>query len=70
MMSCPRQVLSRALLKIYLYRYINQIQSSQRLERETQRNVGRLMPDFKTARFVLLVSFEKVWSKPRTSNAV
>jgi transposase len=43
-----------ALLKIYLYGYINRIQSSRRLERETQRNVelmwltGRLMPDFKT----------------------
>ena len=43
-----------ALLKIYLYGYLNRIQSSRRLERETQRNVelmwltGRLMPDFKT----------------------
>ena len=42
------------LLKIYLYGYINRIQSSRRLERETQRNVelmwlvGRLQPDFKT----------------------
>jgi transposase len=42
------------LLKIYIYGYINQIQSSRRLERETQRNVemmwltGRLRPDFKT----------------------
>src|ERR1700752_2359790 len=42
------------LLKIYLYGYPNRIQSSRRLERETQRNVelmcltGRLMPDFKT----------------------
>src|SRR5258706_6064957 len=41
------------LLKIYLYGYLNRIQSSRRLERETQRNVelmwltGRLMPDFK-----------------------
>ena len=41
-------------LKIYLYGYLNRIQSSQRLERETQRNIelmwltGRLMPDFKT----------------------
>ena len=40
------------LLKIYLYGYLNRIQSSRRLERETQRNVeliwltGRLMPDF------------------------
>ena len=43
-----------ALLKIYLYGYLNRIQSSRRVERETQRNVelmwltGRLMPDFKT----------------------
>ena len=42
------------LLKIYVYGYINQIASSRRLERETQRNVelmwltGRLAPDFKT----------------------
>jgi transposase len=43
-----------ALLKIYIYGYLNRIQSSRRLEKETQRNVelmwlvGRLMPDFKT----------------------
>ena len=43
-----------ALLKIYLYGYLNRIQSSRRLERETQRNLeliwltGRLTPDFKT----------------------
>lgn len=42
------------LLKIYIYGYLNRIQSSRRLEREAQRNVelmwltGRLMPDFKT----------------------
>src|ERR1700693_5505948 len=41
------------LLKIYLYGYLNRIQSSRRLERESQRNIelmwltGRLMPDFK-----------------------
>jgi transposase len=42
------------LLRIYIYGYLNRIQSSRRLEREAQRNVevmwltGRLMPDFKT----------------------
>lgn len=42
------------LLRIYIYGYLNRIQSSRRLERETQRNVelfwltGRLSPDFKT----------------------
>ena len=42
------------MLKIYVYGYINQIQSNRRLERETARNVemmwltGRLAPDFKT----------------------
>src|SRR4051812_10562794 len=41
------------LLKIYLYGYLNRIQSSRRLEREAQRNVElmslteRLAPDFK-----------------------
>jgi transposase len=42
------------LLKLYIYGYLNSIQSSRRLEREAQRNVeliwltGRLMPVFKT----------------------
>jgi len=42
------------LLKIYIYGYLNRVQSSRRLERECQRNIellwltGHLMPDFKT----------------------
>lgn len=42
------------LLKIYIYGYLNRVQSSRRLEREAQRNLeliwltGRLAPDFKT----------------------
>ena len=42
------------LLKLYIYGYLNRIQSSRRLEREARRNLeliwltGRLTPDFKT----------------------
>lgn len=42
------------MLKLYVYGYMNKIQSSRNLEREAQRNVelmwllGRLAPDFKT----------------------
>ena len=42
------------LLKVYIYGYLNRVQSSRHLERECQRNVevmwltGRLAPDFKT----------------------
>jgi len=42
------------LLKLYIYGYLNRIQSSRRLEREAQRNIelmwltGRLTPDHKT----------------------
>tara|TARA_B110000495_G_C22489095_1_gene301393 strand:- start:7 stop:366 length:360 start_codon:yes stop_codon:yes gene_type:complete len=42
------------MLKLYIYGYLNRIQSSRRLEKETHRNVelmwllGRLTPDFKT----------------------
>jgi transposase len=44
----------RTLLKLYIYGYLNRVQSSRRLERECQRNVevmwltGCLSPDFKT----------------------
>jgi hypothetical protein len=40
--------------EIYIYGYLNRVQSSRRLERECQRNVeliwltGRLAPDFRT----------------------
>jgi len=43
-----------ALLKLYIYGYLNRVQSSRRLEREAGRNLeviwllGRLMPDDKT----------------------
>ncbi len=42
------------MLKLYVYGYLNRVQSSRRLEREAQRNIelmwlmGRLAPDFKT----------------------
>ncbi len=44
----------RMMLKLYVYGYLNRVQSSRRLEREAQRNVElmwlteRLAPDFKT----------------------
>ena len=44
----------KTMLKLYVYGYLNRVQSSRRLEREAQRNVelmwltGRLAPDFKT----------------------
>lgn len=44
----------RMMLKLFVYGYLNKIQSSRRLEREAQRNVelmwltARLTPDFKT----------------------
>ena len=45
---------SATLLKLFVYGYLNRIQSSRRLEREAGRNIelmwllGRLVPDFKT----------------------
>jgi len=44
----------RTMLKLYVYGYLNRVQSSRRLEVEAQRNIelmwltGRLAPDFKT----------------------
>ena len=59
------------LLKIYLYGYLNRLQSSRRLEREAQRNielmwlVGRLAPDFKT-----IADFRKDNGEARSSRCV
>jgi transposase len=45
---------AKMMLKLYVYGYLNRVQSSRRLEREAQRNIelmwltGRLAPDFKT----------------------
>src|ERR1700693_3585449 len=56
------------LLKIYIYGYLNRVQSSRRLEREAQRNVelmwltGHLNPDFKT-----IANFRKDNGKAITS---
>jgi transposase len=52
------------LLKLYIYGYLNRLQSSRRLEREAGRNVelmwltGRLAPDFKT-----IADFRKDYTK-------
>jgi transposase len=48
------EVYASTLLKLYIYGYLNRIQASPRLERESRRNleliwlIGRLSPDFKT----------------------
>lgn len=53
-----------ALLKLYIYGYLNRVQSSRRLEREAGRNVevmwltGRLVPDHKT-----IAAFRKDYGK-------
>jgi transposase len=53
-----------ALLKLYIYGYLNRVQSSRRLEREAGRNVevmwltGRLVPDHKT-----IADFRKDYGK-------
>ncbi len=52
------------LLKLYIYGYLNRVQSSRRLEREAGRNVevmwltGRLVPDHKT-----IADFRKDYGK-------
>ena len=49
-----RPIIPSILLKLYIYGYLNRVQSSRRLEREAERNVevmwlcGRLVPDHKT----------------------
>jgi hypothetical protein len=59
------------LLKLYIYGYLNRIQSTRRLEIETQRNVelmwltSRLMPDFKT-----IARFRKDNGKARQGNLI
>lgn len=53
------------MLKLYVYGYLNRVQSTRRLEREAGRNVelmwllGRLAPDFKT-----MLIFVKTTRKP------
>lgn len=59
------------LLKIYIYGYLNSIQSSRRLEREARRNVElmrltrRLMPDIKN-----IANSRKDKGNPRRLSAV
>jgi transposase len=51
------------LLKLYIYGYLNRVQSNRRLEREAGRNIevlwlaGRLVPDHKTRAFRLATVF-------------
>ncbi len=53
------------MLKLYVYGYLNRVQSTRRLEREAGRNVelmwllGRLVPDFKPLQIL-----EKTTPKP------
>lgn len=58
----------RALLKLYLYGYLNQLRSSRRLEAECRRNVelmwlmGRLYPDYKS-----IAEFRRIHSEAVTA---
>ena len=58
------------LLKLYIYGYLNRVQSSRRLEREAGRNVevmwltGRLVPDHKT-----IADFRKTTAAPSARSA-
>jgi hypothetical protein len=62
------------LLKIYIYGYFNRIQSSRRLERETQRNLeliwltGKLMPDFKTIADFRKDNGQAIWESAANSS--
>jgi transposase len=65
------------LLKIYIYGYLNRIQSSRRLERETYRNLelvwltGKLMPDFKQSpTSVRITAMRSERSAPDSSSCV
>ena len=59
------------LLKLYIYGYLNRVQSSRRLEREALRNVemmwlvGRLAPDHKTIAVMAALSGRSVASLSR-----
>ena len=58
------------LLKLYIYGYLNRVQSSRRLEREASRNVelmwltGRLAPDHKT-----IANFARTAAAPSVRSA-
>jgi transposase len=65
----------KTMLKLYVYGYLNRVQSSRRLEVEAQRNIelmwltGRLAPDFKTIADFGTWSWRssvilRVWMKP------
>ena len=67
------------LLKLYIYGYLNRVQSSRRLEREAGRNVevmwltGRLVPDHKTIadfRKGNGAAIRKVWPIAATTTAM
>jgi transposase len=58
------------LLKLYVYGYLNRVQSSRRLEREAQRNVelmwltGKLAPDHWRSR-----RWKRRWPRRRTARS-
>ncbi|OZA48596.1 MAG: IS5/IS1182 family transposase [Hydrogenophilales bacterium 17-61-76] len=64
------------LLKLYLYGYLNRIQSRRRLEREAQRNVelmwltGRLSPDFKTIAFKAVNAHDRNFTQAKLDKRI